>query len=428
MRSTLLRLALLVAFLPGPTPPARAEEAAGGVLVRRLEGANVAGRLVALDAERVTVAPPQEEAPVALPLAEVREVLWIAPPLPAPEGPRWRAVLVGGDEVAGTWEDAEADAIRLRVLGLAAPLRLTFDQIRSLERLRPSREAAAPATERHPPVEGTDVVYDLRGDEVRGLVADADAEALHVEGERGGVRRIPWDAVHVLHLDNPPLEAPAAERVEVELRDGSRWLAAAPPTLSADGAAVSFRPRGLAGVTLAPRPAEVAALRRQDARFVYASQLPWRATYRHPYEDPPEILRPAMHEALFGARADRRALGGPLRLAGTAWRHGFGVNSGSRVEVPLDGAFARFEAWFGIDDSVLEEREAQHLKAEVDARVLGDGRVLWEAKGVVKGEAPRRVGPLDVSGVKVLTLVVEEGGDLHGLDRADWVDPVLVRK
>ena len=62
------------------------------------------------------------------------------------------------------------------------------------------------------------------------------------------------------------------------------------------------------------------------------------------------------------------------------------------------------------------------------ARVLVDGKPVWTSAGSVRGgEAARVVGPLDVSGAKSLVLEVDFGEGQHQMDRADWVDPVLVR-
>ena len=38
------------------------------------------------------------------------------------------------------------------------------------------------------------------------------------------------------------------------------------------------------------------------------------------------------------------------------------------------------------------------------------------------------VGPMDVTGVKRLRLVLDWGKNRNTCDHADWVDPVLVRK
>ena len=106
------------------------------------------------------------------------------------------------------------------------------------------------------------------------------------------------------------------------------------------------------------------------------------------------------------------------------------MHSTSRVRVTLDGAWSTFEVGIGVDDSVLENATSasEGVRGDVGARVLGDDRVLWQTKSVKGGEGVTWTGPLDVSGVKTLTLEVDRGPDgLSTLDRADWVRPLLVR-
>jgi hypothetical protein len=82
---------------------------------------------------------------------------------------------------------------------------------------------------------------------------------------------------------------------------------------------------------------------------------------------------------------------------------------------------------FGIDDEVLSiGDENLPSRGNVIARVVGDGKVLWEDREVRGGEPPVRVGPLPVEGVRVLVLEVDPGEDPL-LDSADWADPILVR-
>ena len=81
-----------------------------------------------------------------------------------------------------------------------------------------------------------------------------------------------------------------------------------------------------------------------------------------------------------------------------------------------------------IDDEVFDEEGAGEKRGNLEARVLGDGKVLWKASDARAGQPALRVGPLDVSGVKQLVLEVDFGKELMMLDRADWVDPILVRK
>jgi len=100
------------------------------------------------------------------------------------------------------------------------------------------------------------------------------------------------------------------------------------------------------------------------------------------------------------------------------------VHARSKISIPLKGAYARFDAHFGVDDEALEVKAG----GIVDARILADDEVVWQARGVRAGAEPRRVGPLDVSNIDVLVLEVDYGEELYIGDRATWGDPVLVRK
>ena len=94
--------------------------------------------------------------------------------------------------------------------------------------------------------------------------------------------------------------------------------------------------------------------------------------------------------------------------------------------MPLRKAFTSFDCRFGIDDEAVARSEGP--RGDVTARVLADGREVWTSGGSVRGgDAPRAVGPIDVTGVDVLTLEVDFGKEQHQMDRADWADPLLVR-
>ena len=43
---------------------------------------------------------------------------------------------------------------------------------------------------------------------------------------------------------------------------------------------------------------------------------------------------------------------GPLRIAGQQYEHGIHVYAPSKIRIPLEGKYARFESWIGIDDWV----------------------------------------------------------------------------
>ena len=65
--------------------------------------------------------------------------------------------------------------------------------------------------------------------------------------------------------------------------------------------------------------------------------------------------------------------------------------------------------------------------------IRGDGKVLWEAKGIRGGQKARFTGNLDVRGVKELVLVADLGKDLvtgmrsTTFDYVNWGEPILVK-
>ena len=214
-------------------------------------------------------------------------------------------------------------------------------------------------------------------------------------------------------------------RAEVELQNGSR-LAVAKLGMIDKGLRVTLR--AVADKTFTAAFASVRTVRWKGGRFDYASDLPHTAKWSRYYAEIPGLESQDFLAGWHGPRVDRRRKSGcPLRLGGTTYRHGFGVNSRTVITIPLGGRYATFRTTFGIDDRVLEVSTDPKQRGDVDARILADDKVLWEAKGVRGGQKPRLVGPLDVRGAQTLVLEVDFGKGLMELDRADWCDPILVK-
>ena len=412
-----LALPLAAAFLAGGAPVEGAPPAAGhAVRVVPLEGEAFEAPLLEITAESLRLE--GRDAPV--PLAEVRELRFApdAAPAPLPDSERGlRVVLRGGETVRGSFVTGGAEGITIRPPGLAT-VRLPFDVIRRVEAEAPTRGPCDEPGRDRPPRQGADVAWTRTGDAYAGTVARAGADGVVVESD-GDERVVPWADLLVLHLDEPEMPRPQGLAAEVDTAGGSRWTGTV-TKFSSDGLAVRTR-SGLEVVV--PREALV-VVRWSGGRFVYASDLAFTSTFTPYYQD--DLLDPAWLERWYGARADRTPGGCPLRVGGVSHRHGIAVHSASKVELPLDGGYARFEARFGIDDEALEASEGP--RGDVTARVLADGREVWTSGGSVKGgEAARVVGPIDVTGVAKLVLEVGFGAEQHQMDRADWADPVLVR-
>ena len=345
----------------------------------------------------------------------------------------WRAHLAGGEVLLGARQVVEDDteALHLDVAGMGT-VRLPLEVLRRIEALPPDVPLTLDRTDMHPAEPGRDVVYDEVDDRLAGTLLELGRDAILLEDDGGRERSIAWSRARTIHVAAEAATAPAPAAgglsVEVELTDGSRIPTATPP--HADGDVVVLAPRSLPDVTWRVRRESIAALRARGGSFDYATYLPFTSEIDTGTADHADVGVDQILATLWRTRVDRRADGRPLAVGGTRWRHGFAVHSTSRVRVTLDGAWSTFEVGIGVDDSVLENATSasEGVRGDVGARVLGDDRVLWQTKSVKGGEGVTWTGPLDVSGVKTLTLEVDRGPDgLSTLDRADWVRPLLVR-
>lgn len=419
-------LLLVGAALAVAATPLRAAPDAPPVEARTLGLSSVRGTLLSLDAEGARIRSSSGGPERALALEDL--VFLRMPARPAPpsrEALRFRFHLVGGERLVARLVDAQEDILTLESAALGR-VPLAFDAIQTVEAYPTDAGPCHDLASRHPRPESDDAAYDGNGDEYRGAVLEATVQHLVIESARGRERTLPWSALSVLHLQTTALAAPKGAQPEIELQDGS-LLPTAGPVTYADGG-FRFALRSLPKVALRAHAATVRAVRWSGGRFVYASELPFRSERRPYHVDAEGVTDPAYLDRWFGTRVARRASGCPLRIGGETFRHGFGVNSHSLVTIELGGAFASFRTSFGIDDEVLAETGAGGKRGNVDARILADGKVLWEAKGIVGGAEAVGVGPLDVRGVQRLVLEVGFGADLMILDRADWGDPILVRK
>jgi len=117
---------------------------------------------------------------------------------------------------------------------------------------------------------------------------------------------------------------------------------------------------------------------------------------------------------------DRTFSGRPIRLGGRTFDKGLCMHSRARLRYRIEPGFVQFAAAAGVLDEMGE-------RGDVDLRVFGDDRLLWEATGVHGGEAPRSV-LIDLAGVTTLTLEADFGGDLDLSDQACWAFARLIRE
>ncbi len=391
------------------------------VEVLTLEGVRVQGRLASLGPTEVSLRTPGGVR--AFPLTSLLGIQNLdAATVPPAGGNTLRAHLVGGERVLGQFGGVAPDGVVIRTADVGT-VTVRFDALRSLASLPPGAAACYEPEARFPPEPKDDVAYVRTGDATTGLLLRAEEGGLVLETARGQERLVAWDDLAVMHLENDPLKEDPSTVLEVETVAGSLLRTTSAPTLAKGF--LEFGLRSDPEVRVRVPATHARRVRAYGKAFVFASDLPFEGTFETPYPAAGEDPTRAFLDAWYGARADRRPSGCPLTIHGVTYEHGFAVHARSRVTLETNAAYASFFTLVGVDDVAL----AQEGGGIVDARVRGDGKVLWEAADLRAGEPPRVVGPLDVGSVKELVLEIDFGRDgLHVRDYVTWADPILVLK
>jgi hypothetical protein len=103
--------------------------------------------------------------------------------------------------------------------------------------------------------------------------------------------------------------------------------------------------------------------------------------------------------------------GNPLTIGGVTYDKGLGTHAPAEVQLYLGGRCTALTADIGVDDEVTEP-------GSVVFQVLADDAVVFDS-GVVRSGAARPLAA-DVTGARMLTLRVTDGGDGKNFDHADW--------
>jgi alpha-galactosidase len=116
--------------------------------------------------------------------------------------------------------------------------------------------------------------------------------------------------------------------------------------------------------------------------------------------------------------AGRSVDNAPLTLSGVVYPHGIGTHAGSEFRIGLKGAATRFVSMVGLDD----ERKGS---GSVVFEVWVDGKKVAETGVLHGGDAPKLIS-VPLTGAKILTLRVTDGGDGIANDHADWAGALLM--
>lgn len=109
--------------------------------------------------------------------------------------------------------------------------------------------------------------------------------------------------------------------------------------------------------------------------------------------------------------------GAPLTIGGVTYAKGLGTHAPSEVSVYLGRGCERLAAKIGLDDETEQP-------GSVVFQVFGDDEPLYDS-GVISGKGAAVPIDVDVSGVRMLSLRVTDGGDGRNFDHADWAEAAL---
>jgi alpha-glucosidase len=103
--------------------------------------------------------------------------------------------------------------------------------------------------------------------------------------------------------------------------------------------------------------------------------------------------------------------GNPLTIGGVAYEKGIGTHAAADITIYLGGRCTEFTALAGLDDETTEP-------GSVVFQVAGDGTTRYDS-GVLR-PGPATPVTVDVTGIRMLSLRVTDGGDGKNFDHADW--------
>ena len=118
-----------------------------------------------------------------------------------------------------------------------------------------------------------------------------------------------------------------------------------------------------------------------------------------------------------GPQKNKSVDGNPLRIGGRTFEHGLGTHADSVLYIALDGSARKFTALVGVDDESAD-------RGTIEFRILADGKEIYRS-GVMRGGDTARKVDVDISGVDMLVLTVNSGGDDMNYDHAYWANAVL---
>ena len=111
---------------------------------------------------------------------------------------------------------------------------------------------------------------------------------------------------------------------------------------------------------------------------------------------------------------DHSVDGGELRGNGFYFKKGLGTHANSSIEYALDGRYHYLEGSVAMDEEARQQNK-------IEASIYADDKLIYKS-GIITGWEDPRYFYLNISGAKVLKLVIGDGNDGINFDHADWLE------
>ncbi|MBI4835472.1 MAG: NPCBM/NEW2 domain-containing protein [Planctomycetes bacterium] len=324
----------------------------------------------------------------------------------------WEFTLTNGDTVCGIIKEALKDGIKVES-ALLGDVNLGFGSLKALRNLSGS---AQPATEK----QAEDTIQFLSGDSDKGVVAEITKDSLKLNSsvyKKEKTYALDQIALVTISQLAPPPEEPKVILALISGIDNSRLTG---QIKKLEGKTVSFSAPykfNSAGNSneLVIALDKISRISFRNPNCVYLSDISPSSVKEYPtLYDPDHIIFP------WNYQKDRNVMKtGPISVKGKKFYKGLGVHANCELTYKLDGKFRKFIATVGLDDTAEGKGTVQFV-------VYLDGKKAYESK-VMKGDSAPETINLDTSGAKELKLVLNDGGDLHILDRAAWAGARLLK-
>ncbi len=406
-----LQLSAVVAFLIACAPHFCVSAADQTVDVETLAGETVAGHLVALSTDSVTISTDSET--VELPADEVLSISFAAAQVRAASAAPVHVLLVDGAAIVADQITTDRSGAHLQ-LGGTDESRLTLPSD-AVANVRFNAGLAGRVAEFHQiagQARGTDLLVVDTGealDYLEGTVAAIEDERIlfSMDGETLRVKRSKVAGVIYFRGENEM----AAPPIHVVTHAGSRFPAT---SLQLNEDQLQLATAGGWNVEL---PIDrVLRVDLSGDKVVYLSDLQAQREVWQPFFEQPQL--PA---ALIAYRRPRRDAGfgtDALHLDGRTYRRGLALCSHTEIEFRLPAGYSRLLTRAGIDDRM---RPAGH----VELTIVGDKQQLLHT--TLSGSDEPQDIDVDISGARRLVLIVGFGADLDYSDYVNLCEARIVR-